>query len=477
MKKHFPSYYRLTDDEFTELWKNCTFFIDANVLLNFYRYPNQARSDLFRVFKLIDSRLVLPHQAALEYQANRLQVIAQQLGRFKEVRDVLNKTQSTLHEGLAGLQLKKRHSSIDPDGLLEQIRDVFNNFTKELDLLEKKQPDVFSEDKIREQIDNLFDRNIGKGPSTQAELDKLYDEAKKRYELGIPPGFRDIKKGKSGQPETSHHVFNGLAYKREYGDYLVWNEIIQESKERNLEYVIFITDDDKDDWWWIEKSKGDKTIGPRPELIEEIMQKTNVKSFYMYNSERFLEYSKKYLGVRIKNESIKQVREISEAQKTSNTRSFLHEYRLVEQAVMEWIKTIHFGYELSSNTNHDFGIDFLIDIDNNKIGYEIKWLRGDRYRIGIQRIFRDNWIYKAHYQIENGYFDKVEFVLVVDNEDALPYIKSQVNNHSFNIPHNMDLAINVGKIIIEEDEENSTYKFIFLEKINFPPKQNALFDS
>lgn len=38
MRSMFPGQFRLNDDGFAALWSNCIFAVDANVLLNLYRY-------------------------------------------------------------------------------------------------------------------------------------------------------------------------------------------------------------------------------------------------------------------------------------------------------------------------------------------------------------------------------------------------------------------------------------------------------
>jgi hypothetical protein len=45
MKKLFPGFYQPIEKEFQSLWKNCIFILDANVLLNLYRYPSEAKND------------------------------------------------------------------------------------------------------------------------------------------------------------------------------------------------------------------------------------------------------------------------------------------------------------------------------------------------------------------------------------------------------------------------------------------------
>ena len=86
MKKIFPGYYRPTKKEFSNLWNSCLFVLDANVLLNLYRYSQETSDELIQILKQISDRLWIPHQAALEYQENRLQTIAKQLEVYDEIQ-------------------------------------------------------------------------------------------------------------------------------------------------------------------------------------------------------------------------------------------------------------------------------------------------------------------------------------------------------------------------------------------------------
>jgi len=70
MKKTFPGYYCLTEEEFSVLWNTCLFVLDANVLLNLYSYSQETSNELIGILKQISDRLWIPHQAALEYQKN-----------------------------------------------------------------------------------------------------------------------------------------------------------------------------------------------------------------------------------------------------------------------------------------------------------------------------------------------------------------------------------------------------------------------
>ncbi|GAI32387.1 unnamed protein product, partial [marine sediment metagenome] len=283
MKKTFFGFYRPTDDEFSELWKSCVFVLDANALLNLYRYSKETRDDLLTILRKISDRLWIPHQAVLEYQENRLDIIAEQLKKYEDVKQVLREVKNKLTGDLGHLQLSKRHPLIDPNSLLEKVNTIFTEFTQELEKLEQKQPDVTDDDKLRNEIDALLRGKVGSPPESQEELDKIYEEGEKRYRDKRPPGYMDVDKAKD---DKDAYLYGGLSLKRTYGDLILWYQIIKEAQIRaEFKKIIFITDDDKEDWWWIVDSKGEKTIGPRPELVEEISSKAGVSLFYMYNSE------------------------------------------------------------------------------------------------------------------------------------------------------------------------------------------------
>jgi hypothetical protein len=316
MKKTFFGYYRPNVNEFKKLWENCVFILDTNVLLDLYRYPVEAHNDLMMVLKLISNRLWVPYQVALEYQENRLIVIAEQVKKYDQVKKVLRDVQNDLNGNLDALQLKKRHSAINPENFLTKIDDSIKEFQDKLDKLKKVQPDVFKDDTLRDEIDTLLEGKVGPPPESQDELNKIYNEGEIRFKQKRPPGYRDIDKIKQDKDKRETYLYGGLTFERKYGDLILWKQIIKEAEAKKLKYIIFITNDDKEDWWWISKSNGDNTIGPKPELIEEIHSKAGVSLFYMYNTDRFLEFSKMYLGVDIKPESINQARDIAQISKS-----------------------------------------------------------------------------------------------------------------------------------------------------------------
>jgi hypothetical protein len=296
MKDLFPGYYPLSDEEFSELWQQCFFIFDTNVLLEFYEHRNETRKDFFNVLDAIKDRLWIPHQVALEYHKNRITRIKKAESNFADAKKAWDQTLSN-----------NFNSKCFPPEIVKEMREnakkVFDAFWDKLAPCREELIQVDGTDYIRDKITDLFRGRIGKPPVSQAELDKIYLEGEQRYKIFRPPGFRDQRKEKE---EDNYYIWNGLAFNTAYGDLILWKQILEQVKSNSLSHVIFITGDNKPDWWTKEKGKN---IGRR-ELVEEILE-AGACMFYMYQPEIFLKCAQKYLHLEVKEESIQQVEEVS----------------------------------------------------------------------------------------------------------------------------------------------------------------------
>ena len=72
----FRGYRVPTEAELTEALRTATAVVDANVLLNLYRYNEATRDDLLDVLQRLGDRLWIPHQVLREFWRNRLSVLA-----------------------------------------------------------------------------------------------------------------------------------------------------------------------------------------------------------------------------------------------------------------------------------------------------------------------------------------------------------------------------------------------------------------
>lgn len=321
MRSLFDQYYKYSESELKELWKNAVFFIDANVLLNLYRYPKETSDDLLKIFNKIRKRLWVPFQAALEYQESRRSVIYEQVERFAEVKSVLEEASEFLETKLHELQLDKRHSSIEPKEFVDETKSLFESFSERLDDLEFEQSKKYDNNDLRDQIDRITESRVTTVPINQTSLDEIFNEGEQRYEKQIPPGFKDA--GKAKKNVDSEYEYRGLKIKRKFGDLLVWKQIIEKVNELGATEVILITDDTKEDWWW---KKSGKTYGPHKALIEEIKAESTVEKFWMYSSLGFVKNAESYLGTKIKENTLDSVEEVVKAKKRKIQKLALPEY-------------------------------------------------------------------------------------------------------------------------------------------------------
>ena len=181
MRKTFPGYYRPAEEEFYALWNTCLFVLDANVLLNLYRYSQETSDELIGILKQVSDRLWVPHQAALEYQRQRLQVIAQQLEAYDEMQELLGKTKNQLEDKLHSLH---RHPYINADYLLKRIQRAFAAIERDLNKLKREHPDLLQHDNLRDTLSTLLEGKVG-SPYSAERLNEIYKIGKQRYEQEI----------------------------------------------------------------------------------------------------------------------------------------------------------------------------------------------------------------------------------------------------------------------------------------------------
>ena len=304
MKDLFPGYYSPSKEEFSELWQQCIFIFDTNVLLNFYEYHNQTREEYLQVLEAIQERLWIPHQVALEYHRNRIDRIIQAESKFDSAKKLLDKIIEETTKQLLDNFNSQCFPSEAVQQMIEDVKKVFDTFGDKLVSCKEELIKINGTDYIRDKITDLFREKIGESPANQKELDEIYLEGEQRYKIFRPPGFGDDKKN---QDKDNNYIHQNLVFKKAYGDLILWKQILKEVKSKSLTHIIFITGDNKPDWW---RREHGKTIGPRPELVEEILE-AGASLFHMYTPDNFLRYAKDSLQLEIAEKSIQQVKEVS----------------------------------------------------------------------------------------------------------------------------------------------------------------------
>ncbi|MGJ8649586.1 MAG: PIN-like domain-containing protein [Opitutaceae bacterium] len=294
MKEKFPGHFKLSDEEIRNMWEDGIFVLDANILLNLYRYSDDTRRQFLKILRRLKSRVWIPHQAAKEYLKNRLGVIGQQEKAYEQTIDAIGKIETDLKS-------KRQHPFLS-DKSLESLCKSFDAVKKELDKSKSSHTTLIADDKILDSIERLIGGRIGDGFDEKV-LESIAKEGETRYASNIPPGYKDASKKSEGDPY------------RKFGDLIIWKEVIEKAKSENKN-IILVLDDKKEDWWL--KFQGN-TIGPQPELTEEFIKETGQK-FHMYVADRFLAYAGEFLQEDVSVPALEELKKLRELEEFKNRR-------------------------------------------------------------------------------------------------------------------------------------------------------------
>lgn len=300
MKKVFSEYYDTPELTYKEIWDKALFVFDTNLLLNLYRYTTDTRDIILDVMNKVSDRIWIPYQVGLEYFNNRIKVINEVSNGYDAIKKFIINYKNGFEKYLNDNY--NHHPYINRDMLKERYSNIIKPINDLLDEWKRKDPKYQDDDVIWKKLTDLFDGKVGEDFSSE-NLYKLYKEGEIRYAHQVPPGYMDL-------PQKKDQGERAL-----YGDLIVWKQTIEKAKESNRD-VIFVTDDKKNDWFEA-KVKG-KRSGPRKELLREFSKESDGQKILIYNQESFLKYANDYLKADIKEESIKEVKDVSVAVGTNH---------------------------------------------------------------------------------------------------------------------------------------------------------------
>lgn len=290
MKDKFKEFYRYSDSEIKNIWDNCIFVFDTNVLLDLYRYSKDTSDKYISILMRIkaEKRIWIPHQVGLEFHRERIILISDLKNSYSEIKKVL---ENSIHDAQKKIDDKyhKEHPFLNLNGINTELDECLKKIVETIDKNEKDHPDWFNNDSILSELNKILKNNVGEEYSKE-RLEEIYKEGKIRYASNTPPGYED-----AADKEDD----------KKYGDLVIWFQMIDKAKELKKP-IIFVTRDKKEDWWWRQSGN---TIGPRYQLKKEISTKAQV-DFHMYDSERFLEYAFSHYKLTVDKKALKEVKRV-----------------------------------------------------------------------------------------------------------------------------------------------------------------------
>ncbi|WP_329888256.1 PIN-like domain-containing protein [Stenotrophomonas sepilia] len=318
MKGRFPGYYRPTQAELDALWQEGTLVVlDTNILLHLYRVPASTRTLLLSILERLKDRLWIPHQVGIEYQRRRLGVIRDAFSASRRLLTDIEKAHEQFKRAVQAAQPDKRGLRRIPAALTE-IQTQVTRIRDDVHAAIADQLSPTADDFIREAIDALIGDKVGAPPESQEVLAGWYKQGAARFALQMGPGYKDAKKANSPSPKF---FAGGLTFEGEYGDLVLWKQIIQHTAKEGIKKVVFVTQDNKEDWWChvSDPTNSDAiTQGPLQELAEEIRREGGVDLFWMYHLQEFMEAASERFGINVSEEAIT---DVSMADKAAATTS------------------------------------------------------------------------------------------------------------------------------------------------------------
>lgn len=139
MRNQFKGFYPPLTEELSWLWDEGLVVLDANTLLNLYRYTDQTANEFLATLHGIQERLWMPHQAGLEFHRRRLDVIDQQAKAYEFIVGAIENAKKSV----AGEVMRfKRHSSLNADSLVSQYEDAISPMLEALRQAQTEHLDV-----------------------------------------------------------------------------------------------------------------------------------------------------------------------------------------------------------------------------------------------------------------------------------------------------------------------------------------------
>jgi hypothetical protein len=257
----------LSDDAVEVIWKLATLTVDANVLLDLYRYHPETRDALIQSLRAFRGRLWLSHQAASEFVRNRARAAASVSKELSDADGDLNALKLALKKATDDLRGRRPLPREIGQRLKSDIEAAIATAEAAIEEVRTRRADGGPSDSVLDEVLCLFDGCVGSVPA-DAELTELHKEAERRTKERVPPGYEDAKKDGT----------------KAHGDFLLWHQVLQQAKS-TARPVVLVTSERKEDWW--DRAHG-KTVGPRLELLDEAQQVAGQRVL-IYQTHSFIE--------------------------------------------------------------------------------------------------------------------------------------------------------------------------------------------
>lgn len=245
--KELSKKYGKIDEESLDIedrdFQKSTIVFDTNILIKIYKLKEETREELFKILEnpKINKRLYIPHQILLEFFLKRKDLLKKADGFETKLSEKI--ATNLNNQILSNICVKKKWTGgfencfLANEDICAELCEL--DITKHINAIKseyekviskyKKNKITLNQDPILDRLSKIFENKIGK-------------EIK-------PKGYNEIKN------EVIIKKFSGLPYAgwkdsnksngNEYGDFIVWKDLIDNDFEDG---VIYVTEEKKSDW-------------------------------------------------------------------------------------------------------------------------------------------------------------------------------------------------------------------------------------
>lgn len=290
MRELFPEFY-LDSLEVGDLKRNQNNLIvfDSNFLLDILRLPTEIAEKYLEAIDKVKDHIFVPYLVGVEFHFNKKKVKIETQEYLNNYRDrVTNKVNAHVEDMYNNmLDSLVNEKNIDflknknqKDNALNEIKKCVDSYynllcTEKEKLIARLHKDIFERYSTNlDVLSNNIVELIGQSVASKLEqelIEKIQEKGQERYDNKIPPGFND-RDDKAGILRR----YSDLVYDTQYGDYIIWEEILLKVSEEGSNIgkkVIFVTSDGtserKNDIMYSVKGK---KVGPYIQMVNELYE-------------------------------------------------------------------------------------------------------------------------------------------------------------------------------------------------------------
>ena len=158
MTELFKGYTNYSEKEYQRIWSSSLIVVDTNILLNFYRYSEDTKREMFKILTSLKDRLWIPYQIAKEYFKNKNNVMVSSYDEYTKLSESIN---ALFESSLKEINARKNSQLKCKSEIVKILEESSKNIDKILlNEKESKKP-TFENNEIEKKIIQLFNKSIG----------------------------------------------------------------------------------------------------------------------------------------------------------------------------------------------------------------------------------------------------------------------------------------------------------------------------